>query len=271
MTPAWSGQPSPRCPHPPDPKPQRAPGPPTGSSGLHIEHQKDSVTVRPPRVMSMEWWEAVAGIVPVATVVSVAVTFLVRWLDTSRAVFAFEMQLNRGDLNPVPGLVQASIAVTNSGDGVAFDVEFLGHWCDAAVALDPIPGHSSRYATRLPRISPGDTVVLRTATPKSRLDESAIVMTWRLAPERPWPLGRRRSLRVPLGRVASAMPLPPGAIEAQPLPRLWRLHRDPSRLSPRVQLQDPKNHPAEEPSPPREATSPRSIPPSQAALQEKQP
>ena len=88
-----------------------------------MPHFTDSSKYDPP----MDWLQTAIGFVPVATAVSLAVTLIVRWIDKPRAVFAFEMQLqSEGSRHDKEGLIFAAIALTNIGDGTAYDVELVG-------------------------------------------------------------------------------------------------------------------------------------------------
>lgn len=204
-----------------------------------MPHFTDSSKYDPP----MDWLQTAIGFVPVATAVSLAVTLIVRWIDKPRAVFAFEMQLqSEGSRHDKEGLIFAAIALTNIGDGTAYDVELVGDGCDVAVALPAVGRHSARYSMRLPQIVPGQTVLVETLSDESLKPRVALVVRWTLVPGRAISFVWQRAISVRLATVASAMPFPVGMLEPGRLPRSWRMRRDLAQFSERGRLQDPANH-----------------------------
>jgi hypothetical protein len=192
--------------------------------------------------LSASWWASTLGVIPVAAVVSAIVTLAIRWLDKPRPVFVFEMQLTDAKfIDKDAELTVATIAVTNVGDGPAYDVEIVGDRCDAAVDIGKLaPEHSGRWATRLPKIASGETVLVRTGTLEQDKVKAKLVVRWDPSPGRPLPSIRRRMREVALDDVNSAMPFPVGMLEPAALPRWFRRWRKLSLHAERGRMQSPE-------------------------------
>lgn len=171
----------------------------------------------------MEWWT----VIPVATVVSVAVTFFVRFLDTPRALLTLEAQYMRaGTFDPRPEVTQFDFLVTNSGDGHARDFLAVGHLCDLAIRLTPAaPGKTERFVQSLPTLAPGESVLVEGSMSTADRDEAMVVLTWNHRPGRPWSRMTRRILQAKAFEMRIVPFLPAGGYEGEALPRTWRRWR----------------------------------------------
>lgn len=171
--------------------------------------------------------------VPVAALVSASVTLLIRHADKPRPVIVLESQLEQREhsysAERAGDFEVGVIAITNAGDGDAYDFEMYGHLCEAAFEGERLaPGLAPNWAQRRPVLKAGETVLARVLFPTSVVagDPSAkLVIRWTPWPGRWWTAATRRSREVSLSEFDSAMPLPVGMIEPTELPRVFRRWR----------------------------------------------
>lgn len=179
--------------------------------------------------MDWEGWLQVLPFIPVATIISITVTLLIRYADRPRAVFVAEMQLNpESDATRFyreRGLAKFTVALVNAGDGPAYQLEVFGDHCDAAILAPTIPGHSTRWAWRRPVVQPGEELAVECLAARSDSAKAMLVIRWRSLPGRPWSAATRQLLQVPVSALDSANFFPAGVLEPTALPRWFRRWR----------------------------------------------
>lgn len=170
----------------------------------------------------MDW-----SVIPIATLVSVAVTFFVRFLDTPRAVLVLEAQYMRaGEFDPRPEVTQFDFLVTNAGDGHARDLVAVGHLCDITIRLEAAaPGKTTRFVQSLPTLAPGDSVFVEGSMSTSDRDAAMVVLTWNHRPGRPWSRVTRRIVEAKALEMRIVPFLPAGGYEGVALPKMLRRWR----------------------------------------------
>jgi hypothetical protein len=195
-------------------------------------------------------WSTILTVVPVATLVSIAVSLIVRWLDRPRPRLAFESQFMVSPMGApkAQGPFRGAVAVINIGDGIAYDVEVYGDRCDAAFAFERLAAeHSDRYSSRLPQLAPGATVIVRIAVDEDLIDEARLLVRWDQSPGRPLTVLRRRFRDVRIRDVDVAMPFPVGMmVEREPIPRHFRRWRDLAKHTERGRMQRGNYDPSED-------------------------
>lgn len=179
--------------------------------------------------MTLTWLQ----FVPIAALVSATVTLLIRYADRPRPVILLETQLEEaraqysGELSGE--FVVGAVAITNSGDGDAYEFELFGHLCDVAIASGKLaPNLAPRWTQQLPALKAGETVTAKVLFPTAVRDgdhEAKVIIRWTPWPGRPWTAATRRIRQVSLAELDSAMPYPVGVIEPTALPRWFRRWR----------------------------------------------
>lgn len=149
-------------------------------------------------------------VIPVAAVVSAAVTIGIRWLDRPRAALRLEGRVT-GNSPKTSGGVIAFASLINTGNGDAYDVRLYGSNVDVAVpSRSDLDDGQTMYSHRLPVVRAGETIRVHVGISES-MDpdvEAALIVTWS------WigALRLRRWKRFVLTRAPSEMFLPPSIL-----------------------------------------------------------
>jgi hypothetical protein len=176
----------------------------------------------------MDW----STVVPVAALVSAVVTLTIRFLDRPRPSISVEAQMVRSDATlrtweKDQGERLGIVAIYNSGNGAAYEVEVHGDNCAAGFRRDPLAANTSeRWVWRIPVLMPSDHTLVHVKAPASNDVTAALVIRWTRSPGRRllrhlW----RWKTEVRLGDIDGATFLPVAVQDPLPLPtrlRRWR-------------------------------------------------
>ncbi len=169
-------------------------------------------------------------VVPVAALVSAAVTLLIRWFDKPRARLYVEHKLQPGEIaKTVPNWFR--VELRNIGDGAAHDIRVFGSCCDPAIRTprsnaDDAPSWTHQLGT----LNAGESIRIEASMRPEDRNQAALIISWTPAPGRTW----RRTMRVQLIDADAEFLFPPGVFEPVQIPPRVRRLRTLERLSPRA-------------------------------------
>lgn len=188
--------------------------------------------------------------VPIAAVVSALVTLLIRYADRPRPVIVIESQMETrsdelGGSWEQSGYERGILAITNVGDGDAYEFEVFGDNCDAAMVEPKLkPQLSPRWVNKRASLAAGETALVWNLFSRDDVQagtsNARLVIRWNPHPGRPWSAATRQVRQVRLTQLASSVPFPVGMFEPTALPKTFRKWRNLERYTERGRIRNPE-------------------------------